>query len=143
VTAQVTPPPGPVPAPPQVTPPPRHSITSESGSPEPVELSPSRDVDHNRAEYERLTALEGTAPETALAGYLALARTTGRDSGQWPEVALFAAARLAADLHDRRAVDRHERRAETLLRIYLRRFPSSANAKDARKLLERLKEISP
>jgi hypothetical protein len=83
-------------------------------------------VDRDGAEYDRLAALEATSPGAALAGYLALARGTPR----WADPALFAAARLA--------VDRHDARAETLLGIYLQRFPGGANAADARQLLVRL-----
>lgn len=88
-------------------------------------------IDRDRAEYDRLAALEPRDPEAALTGYLALTRGTSR----WADPALFAAARLAAD--------RHDRRAETLLGIYLQRFPSGANATDAKKLLVRLKEDHP
>jgi transmembrane sensor len=84
-------------------------------------------VDRDRAEYDRLAALEATSPGAALDGYRALARGTSR----WADPALFAAARLA--------VDRHDVRAETLLGIYLQRFPSGANAADARQLLVRLR----
>jgi hypothetical protein len=87
------------------------------------------DIDHDRAEYDRLAALEPRDPATALAGYLTLARGTSR----WADPALFAAARLA--------VDRHDQRAETLLGIYLQRFPSGANATDAKQLLARLNRI--
>ena len=45
--------------------------------------------------------------------------------------ALFAAARLA--------FDRHDRRAEALLKVYLQRFPSGAHSADANELLVRLK----
>lgn len=83
-------------------------------------------VDREGAEYNRLTALEATSPGEALAGYQALARGTSR----WAAPALYAAARLA--------VDRHDPRAETLLGIYLQRFPTGANAADARQLLARL-----
>ncbi|HEU4734463.1 MAG TPA: FecR family protein [Kofleriaceae bacterium] len=108
---------------------PRAAIEPES-DPAP-EASRAADLDRDRAEYDRLTALEARAPETALAGYLSLARGTSR----WADLALFAAARLAAD--------RHDRRAETLLGIYLQRFPSGANATDARQLLNRLKGQTP
>jgi len=50
-------------------------------------------------------------------------------------VSLFAAGRLAVDTHDARA--------ESLLTIYLRRFPSGANTDDARALLTRLKGTHP
>jgi hypothetical protein len=85
------------------------------------------ELDRDRTEYDRLAALEPKSPEAALAGYLALARGTSR----WADLGLFAAARLAAD--------RHDRRAEALLDIYLQRFPTGANATDARQLLARLK----
>ncbi|HEX8108090.1 MAG TPA: hypothetical protein VF516_10210, partial [Kofleriaceae bacterium] len=83
-------------------------------------------IDRDGAEYDRLAALEPTSPAAALKGYLALARGTSR----WADPALFAAARLAAD--------RHDPRAETLLGVYLQRFPGGANAADARQLLARL-----
>jgi len=85
------------------------------------------DIDRERAEYERLAVLEPKSPEAALTGYRALARGTSR----WAGLALYAAGRLAAD--------RHDPRAETLLGIYLQRFPNGANAEDARRLLSRLK----
>ena len=88
-------------------------------------------TDKDRAAYDRLTSIEARDPGAALAGYLDLSR----GSGPWAEVALFAAGRLAAD--------RHDHRAETLLTIYLRRFPSGANAADARQLLDRLKGDHP
>jgi TolA-binding protein len=84
------------------------------------------EVDRDGAEYDRLAALEPASPTAALAGYLALARGTSR----WAAPALYAAARLAAD--------RHEPRAEILLGMYLQRFPTGANAADARQLLARL-----
>jgi hypothetical protein len=90
---------------------------------------PTTDIDRDRAEYDRLAALEPRDPAAALAGYMTLARGTSR----WADPALFAAARLA--------VDRHDQRAETLLGIYLQRFPSGANATDAKQLLARLNRI--
>jgi hypothetical protein len=84
-------------------------------------------IDRERAEYERLAALEPTSADAARAGYMALAQGSSR----WAGLALFAAARLAAD--------RHDRRAETLLGMYLQRFPNGPNAEDARRLLSRLK----
>jgi len=92
---------------------------------------PATGIDTDRAEYERLATLEPNDPAVALTGYLALARGTSR----WADLALYAAARLAAD--------RHDRRAETLLGIYLQRFPDGANAADARQLLARLKSARP
>jgi hypothetical protein len=93
--------------------------------PDPAQAETSGDRD--RAEYDRLAALEPRSPDAALAGYLALARGTSR----WADPALFAAARLA--------VDRRDHRAEGLLGIYLQRFPDGANATDARQLLARFK----
>jgi len=84
-------------------------------------------VDEDRARYEALAQVEAKSPAQAMKGYLELSRSGSR----WAEVALYAAARLAADQHDSRA--------RTLLEIYLRRFPSGANATDARQLLTRLK----
>jgi hypothetical protein len=111
---------------------PAHSAHPSAGSagaradpaakPEPA----APEVDRDGAEYDRLAALEPASPTAAIAGYLALARRTGR----WADPALFAAARLAAD--------RHEPRAETLLGMYLQRFPTGANAADARQLRARL-----
>jgi len=91
--------------------------------------TPPTDIDRERAEYDRLAALEPRDPAAALAGYLTLARSASR----WADPALFAAARLA--------VDRHDKRAETLLGIYLQRFPGGANATDAKQLLARLNRI--
>lgn len=79
------------------------------------------------ADYQAIAQQEPTAPAAALHGYLELAR----GQGHWAEVALYAAARLATDQHDGRA--------QALLAIYLHRFPSGANATDARQLLTRLK----
>jgi len=93
--------------------------------------TPGARRDGDRAEYDRLAALEARQPDAALAGYLALARGTSR----WADPALFAAARLAADRGDRRAV--------TLLGIYLQRFPAGANATDAKHLLARLQGDAP
>jgi hypothetical protein len=99
-----------------------------AATPEPPQGgAPAADIDRERAEYERLAALEPKAPDAAQRGYMALAKGTSR----WAGLALYAAARLAAD--------RHDKRAETLLGIYLQRFPSGANAEDARRLLSRLK----
>ena len=88
---------------------------------------PATTSDDERARYEALARVEASSPAQAMKGYLELSRGTSR----WAEVALYAAARLAADQHDSRA--------GTLLEIYLRRFPSGANATDARQLLTRLK----
>jgi hypothetical protein len=118
--------------------PPRPSATTGRAEPRPGAARPNASdpgdpgtVDRDRAEYDRLAALEPRSPDAALAGYLTLARGTSR----WADPALFAAARLA--------VDRHDRRAETLLGIYLQRFPGGANATDARQLLARVQAEQP
>lgn len=80
-----------------------------------------------RARFEELAALEVSKPDAAIAGYLVLARGTST----WAQLALFAAARLATDRGDARAV--------SLLQTYLRRFPSGPNADDARELLRQQK----
>jgi hypothetical protein len=87
--------------------------------------------DADAAKYDRLVALEQKDPTAALSGYLELSR----GKSKWAAVALYAAGRLAAD--------RHDRRATTFLDIYLRRFPNGANADDARNLLARLKGDAP
>ncbi|HET7503309.1 MAG TPA: FecR domain-containing protein, partial [Kofleriaceae bacterium] len=106
-----------------------HAAVEPETDPAP-EAARAAEIDRDRAEYDRLAALEARAPDTALTGYLALARGTSR----WADLALFAAARLAAD--------RHDRRAETLLGIYLQRFPNGANATDAKQLLIRLRGLN-
>ena len=70
---------------------------------------------------------QAVAQHETIHGYVELAR----GQGHWAEVALYSAARLAADQHDGRA--------QALLAIYLKRYPSGANATDARQLLTRLK----
>jgi hypothetical protein len=101
--------------------------TAPAPAPAAAPAKPASLVDADRAEYDRLAALEPVHPEAALDGYLALAR----GSGSWADPALFAAARLAAD--------RGDRRAASLLGSYLQRSPAGANAADARRLLARLK----
>jgi hypothetical protein len=91
-----------------------------------VKAAPKADVDTDRATYEKMLALEVRDPKAALAGYLALSR----GNSKWSAVALYSAARLAAD--------RGDPRATTFLTIYLRRFPGGANVSDARTLLQRL-----
>jgi hypothetical protein len=112
----------------RTTRPPARPDAAGSAAPAPLTGgAPAADIDRERAEYERLAALEPKAPDAAQAGYMALAKGTSR----WAGLALYAAARLAAD--------RHDKRAETLLGIYLQRFPNGPNAEDARSLLSRLK----
>ncbi|MCW5808177.1 MAG: FecR domain-containing protein, partial [Deltaproteobacteria bacterium] len=85
----------------------------------------------NRARFEQLAALEPRDPGAAIAGYLELSARGGR----WAEVGLYAAARLAAD--------RRDPRAATLLHVYLRRFPTGANANDVRLHLDRIQKGQP
>ena len=80
-----------------------------------------------QALYERAARMEASRPRSALAIYDKLA--AGR--GPWAANALFAQARLELELGDRD-------RARRLLRSYLARHPSGANAEDARQLLDRL-----
>ena len=135
VTAPVVAPEAPDPAPAAPAPARRHDprpakpavTTAAPHEPKPDPAPAETGGDRDRAEYDRLAALEPRSPDAALTGYLALARGTSR----WADPALFAAARLA--------VDRRDRRAEGLLGIYLQRFPDGANATDARQLLARLK----
>jgi hypothetical protein len=74
--------------------------------------------------FQKAVRLESKNPETALAIY----RQLSREGGAWAATALFAQARLELDLG-------RPRRAEPLLREYLRRHPSGVNVKDARELL--------
>jgi hypothetical protein len=110
---------------------PAHTVgTNADAEPRPGALD-AAEAERDRSEYDRLAALEPRSPDAALAGYLALARGTSR----WAAPALFAAGRLA---HDRR-----DHRAESLLTLYLQRFPDGANAADARELLNRLRAGTP
>jgi len=107
----------------------RPAIVTPDSPPRKPKLAPpaTPDPDLDRVTFERLQTLEVRDPGAALAGYLELSKRTG----PWTEVALFAAARLAAD--------RREPRAAALLNIYLTRFPRGKNADDARELLAHLK----
>lgn len=106
---------------PEVVPPPARPTRPDKPTTKPTI------ADTERATYERLATIEARDPTAAMTGYLALSRGNTR----WSAVALYAAARLAAD--------RHDPRATTFLTIYLRRFPAGANAPDARRLLDRIK----
>jgi len=122
------PPPAPVPVPaaepPDETPMPPVRARPPAKPVTPPPAVSTKTVDPDEAKFNRLAALESRDPATALAGYLELSRTNGK----WAAVGLYAAGRLAMDLHDPRA--------PTFLKIYLRRFPKGKNADDARKLLE-------
>ena len=127
VPAPVTPAPPPAPTP---TPAPPAAVPAPPSLP----TKPARPSVHepsDRAEYDRLAGLEASSPEAALDGYLALARGTSA----WAAPALYAAARLATDRHDYRAL--------RLLELYLQRFPHGANATDARQLHARLQGDLP
>lgn len=115
-TIALAPPP---PPPPQITAPPPTTT-----SPPPPTTKPA--VDTDRAKYDRLVGLEARDPAAAITGYLELSR----GNSKWSAVALYSAGRLAAD--------RNDARAATFLTIYLRRFPTGANARDARTLLDRI-----
>jgi hypothetical protein len=99
--------------------------------PRPVPPVVRTPVDRDGERFAELTRVEATSPEAAMKGYLALSQGAGR----WAEVALFAAARLAAD--------RHDSRASALVEIYLRRFPNGANVADARQLQAHLEGAHP
>ena len=103
----------------------RHVKTAPPPAAVPATTAPAADPDYDR--YMQLVALEPKQPDVAIEGYLKLSQGTSR----WAANALYAAARLA--------LDRHDSRAETLLTIYLRRFPNGANADDAARLLDRIK----
>jgi transmembrane sensor len=102
------------------------AVAPSAPSAEPTH-APAAAIDVERAEYDRLAALEPHAPETALRGYMDLANGNSR----WAALALYAAARLATD--------RHDPRADALLGMYLERFPDGRNAEDARRLLARVR----
>jgi len=103
------------------TPPPRHTVPPPRHAQPAPQPSP-------RERYEAAAALESKDPTAARALYTELAR--GDDP--WAQNALYAQARLA---HERGQRDE----AARLCRQYLARFPSGANAQDARELLDKLK----
>jgi hypothetical protein len=115
-TAVVTPP-----VTPPIRPPPRPVVV-----PPTPPSHPQPPVDLDRIEFERLAAVEPHDTDAAIAGYLKLAG----GSSKWAEPALYAAGRIASD--------RHDRRAQTLLTVYLNRFPHGANAAAVHILLDRL-----
>ncbi|HEY4056674.1 MAG TPA: FecR domain-containing protein [Kofleriaceae bacterium] len=103
----------------------QHWTSDEATTEQPPE-KPTPSVDE-RAQFEHFSAIEAKNPRAALDGYLELAKSRST----WAPVALFAAGRLATDKKDRRA--------KQLLEQYLKRFPSGANAADARDLLDHLR----
>ena len=113
---QITPPP-PLPRPPPAKPMPTRPTPVPAPRPVPID---------DAAEFRRMSALEPTAPDAAITGYLAIAAR----SPIWAEPARFAAGRVAFDHHDRRA--------ELLLDDYLAHHPHGQNAIDARRMIDRL-----
>ena len=106
-----------------VTPPAHHHATPPAKHTAMPAPTPSA-----RERYEAAAALESSHPDAARAAYAELAR--GDDA--WAQNALYAEARLA---HEQGKKDE----AARLCRQYLARFPSGANAQDAREMLNRLK----
>jgi TolA-binding protein len=72
--------------------------------------------------------MEASNPDRAIAIYAKLAA----GSGPWAANALYAAGRLQADRGRRGDATR-------LLNEYLTRYPSGANARDARDLLDKMR----
>ena len=93
--------------------------------------SSSNDPSPEKAKFELMSSLERRDPERAMKGYLELSK----GNSEWSANALFAAGRLA--------FDRKDKRAKTFLELYLKRFPRSVNAEDARDLLTRLDGDNP
>jgi hypothetical protein len=118
--------PEPKPVRPTPEPKPVHPTPEPKPSPKP-EPKPRPTADLEQAKFEQLSVVEKSNPQAAITGYLEIAQR----GSKWSANALFAAARLAAD--------RKDPRAEALLTSYLKRFPSHANADDARALLVRIK----
>jgi len=77
--------------------------------------------------FAAATAIEAGNPAAALTEYRKLAA----GDGPWAANALYAAARLYAERHDKAA-------ARAAAEEYLHRFPRGVNAADARSLLDRL-----
>ncbi len=109
---------------------PSHHVATEPAK-APAEVPSGSACGTDCTEFNRLSTIEPSQPDKAIDGYLALSRS----SQTYADNALFAAARLA--------FDRHDRRAEALLKIYLQRFPSGAHSADANGLLVRLKGDHP
>lgn len=123
--------PAPAPLPAAVPAPAPVPVTPPIGSASPPTPAPAHHRDPDQARYEALAAVEARHPDAAIKGYLELSQGSGR----WAALALYSAARLA--------VDRKDPRAEMLLTVYLRRFPSGANAADVKYLLDRLQGATP
>lgn len=115
-----------LPPPPPPPPPPVKPTIPDPVPVVPKPADPKPRVD-DQARFEQLSVLEKKDPQAAITGYLEIAQR----GSKWAPIALFAAARLAAD--------RKDPRAEQLLTSYLKRFPKHANADDALELLARIK----
>lgn len=89
-------------------------------------------AERDRQDFEQASRLEQTDPAGARARYRKLSET----SGPWAANALYAEARL---LLDQGRVDA----ANRLLRRYLARYPSGANAPDVRQLLAKQSTPDP
>ena len=107
-----------------VTPPPVHRHTT----PPPPKHAATPTTPSARERYEAAARMESSDPAAARTMYAELAK--GDDA--WAQNALYAEARLA---HEQGRKDE----AARLCRQYLARFPSGANAQDAREMLDRLK----
>jgi len=105
---------------------PSPSETASVVAPRPSAPAPAAPTDQQL--YEQAARLEARDPDGANAIYMKLAARTG----PWSANALFAAGRLAAE-KGRTA------EAKRLLGQYLERYPSGANADDARRLLSGLR----
>jgi len=101
---------------------PAHAALERTRLPRPRLAAPDA-----QREFERAAQLESSDPARSLAIYQRLSR--GR--GGWSANALYARARLLLD-------DGQSGAARTLLNRYLNKYPTGANAADARRLLESL-----
>jgi FecR-like protein len=113
------------PTPPPAVRAPKHH-TAAPTTPAPGSSAPPS-VPPDQVRYEALEKLEATHPEVAMKGYLALSQ----GSSPWADSALFSACSLA--------LTRHDPRAETLLVIYLKRFPNGSHVVDAERALATIK----
>ncbi|MBS2018314.1 MAG: FecR domain-containing protein [Deltaproteobacteria bacterium] len=112
--------------------PPSSSLAPSSASapvpaPPKASAAPSPSTDPQKI-FESAAQREASDPDGAITAY----RKVAAGGGAWAPPALFAAGRLAADRG--RAGE-----AKALLEEYLRRYPSGANAEDARRMLARLR----
>jgi len=117
----------PPPPPPTAEPPPPSVTASAPRPPEPRATAAHADPSGDRAAYEGAARSEVSDPAGAMSAYRRLAA----GGGPWAAPSLFAAGRLAVERGDRGT-------GRDLLREYLRRYPTGANAGDARVLLSRV-----